>query len=432
MTKAIISNRIYLSMPEDGFDKIKEALTYKIEVVGGTRAGKTVKSIEIIRNYKLLPRNIISIPQGREDLIPEGYEIVDKRVKVPMPFPDPLKPLRPEQEKVFDNVNESCFINALVGWGKTFTALYCARKLGQKTLIITHTTMLRDQWISEAKALFDMDIGIIGSNQFDIDHAIVVGNIQTVTKHALALAKEFGTVIMDEGHHCPATTFASLIDTMHAKYRIGLSGTLVRKDGRHVLFKDYFGPIVHKPPQSNTLNPKIRILKPGISLAPGEPWVKKINKLLYDPDYQEYIAAVVATQVRRGHKVLVVADRVEFLQNVKETLGESCMLVTGETSLEERNSLAEALETGQITSIAGSRQIFAEGISVNILSSLILAGPISNEVLLEQLIGRIMRMHPGKLSPECIDIHFSGRADKKQNDLRLGFYINKGWDVEAL
>lgn len=422
-----------MSKPPEGFDSIKAALTYKLVVAGTTRGGKSVKQIEIIKAYKILPRDIISIPQGREDLIPEGYEIIDKRTVVDMPFPAPTIPLRPEQLDVYDKIEGSCFLNALPGWGKTFTALYIAAKLGQKTLVVTHTTMLRDQWIKEIKILFDMEAGIIGSDQYDIDHAIVVGNIQTVTKHALALSKEFGTVIMDEAHHCPASTFTSLIDAMYAKYRIGLSGTLQRKDGKHIMFKDYFGPIVHKPPQSHTLNPVVKIIKSGITLTPGEPWVKKINNLLYDPDYQEYIACIALTQISKGHKVLIVADRVEFLAKVKEIIGVKCMLVTSETRLEDRESLSSRLETGEIACIAGSRQIFAEGISINILSALILAGPISNEVLLEQLIGRIMRKHPNKTdSPVVLDINFAGFADRKQNNLRLGFYLNKGWDIESI
>lgn len=430
--KAVVSNRIYFTATPEQLHEIRTALTYKLEVKGATRGGKAVKTIEIIRNYKMLPKDIISIPQGRSDLIPDGYEILDKRIKIDMPFPDPLMGLRPGQQEVFDLVEDTCFINALVGWGKTYTALHIARKLGQKTLVITHTTMLRDQWIAEIKSLFDMDVGIIGSGQFDIDHAIVVGNIQTVTKHTLALAKEFGTVIMDEAHHCPATTFTNLMDSMHARYRIGLSGTVLRKDGKHVLFNDFFGHVVHKPAQSHTLNPVITIVKSGIMLTPGEVWVKKINNLLYDEDYQKYIAGMAASQVAIGHKVLVIADRVEFLQNVKEILGEKCMLVTGETSLEDRQSLDARLEAQEIGCIAGSRQIFSEGISINALSCLILATPIANEISLEQLIGRIMRMHPNKLLPRVLDINFSGGADRKQNNLRLQFYLNKGWQIETM
>lgn len=432
MAKAVISNRIYLDCPPEGYDDIKKALTYKIATPGGGKGGKH-NTIEIIRTYKILPKNILSIPQGRTDLIPEGYEIVDKRVYNEMPFPEPKVPLRDEQKVVYDQVTDTCFLNALVGWGKTFTALYLARKLGQKTLIITHTTMLRDQWIKEIKSLFDMEAGIIGSGEYDIDHAIVVGNVQTVTKHSLALSKEFGTVILDEAHHCPAATFGSIVDTLYARYRIALSGTMVRKDGKHVLFRDYFGDTVYKPPQSHTINPSVRILKPGIRLTDGEVWVKKINNLLYDPDYQEYIATVAQTYIRMGYRPLIVASRVEFLTNVQRYLGdETCVLVTGGQNLEERDAACSKIETGELSCIVGSRQIFSEGISVNRLDMLILPEPIANEANLEQLVGRIMRKHPDKKEPVVVDVFFSDPASRKQNNLRWAFYLNKGWLISAV
>jgi len=428
--KAIISNRIYLSCPPEGFDSIKKALTYKIEKPNLSKISKT-NSIEIIRNYKLLPRNILSIPQGRQDLIPKGYEIIDKRVYNWVPFPEPNLPLRPEQEEVYVKVEDSCFLNALVGWGKTFTALYIARKLGQKTLIVTHTTALRDQWVQELEKLYNMKAGVIGGSQYDIDHPIVIGNVQSVTKFSLELSKEFGLVILDEAHHCPAETFGDILDRSYARYRIGLSGTMIRKDGKHILFKDYFGETVYRPPQSNTLNPIIRILRPGISLE-GDIWAKKINNLLYNEDYQQYIATVAATQISLGHKVLIVASRIEFLQNVKELLGETCMLVTGACSTEERDNIKKDMLSGKINCIAGSRQIFTEGISVDPLSCLILPEPIANHSNLEQLIGRIMRKYPDKLQPLVLDIHFSSYTDKRQNNIRLGLYIEKGWDIASV
>jgi superfamily II DNA or RNA helicase len=432
MSKAIISNRIYLTATGDVAANIRKELTYKINIKGANRGGKHTL-VEVIKNYKSLPNNILSIPQGREDLIPEDYEIIDKRVKVDMPFPDPKVELRPEQRPVYEETNDSGFINALPGWGKTFTALHIARKLGQKTLIITHTTILRDQWIKEVEALFGIKAGIIGTGKFDIDHTIVVGNVQSVTKYSLEISKEFGTVIMDEGHHCPATTFTSIIDNMYSRYRIGLSGTMIRTDGKHILLRDYFGPIVHKPPQSHTMNPRIKIINSGVSLKAGEVWARKINALLYDEDYQQFIATLAAYQMSRGHKVLIVADRTEFLSNVKEILGEKCMLVIGETGEAERAGAAiEArIASGEISCIAGSRQIFSEGVSINPLSCLILASPISSPALLEQIIGRIIRMHPDKLDPLVLDIHFNGWADRKQNNARLAVYLDKGWEVES-
>lgn len=431
MPKAVISNKIYLETTPELAQKLIRTLTYKIRRnIPGAKAHFI--QFDIIKNFKMLPKGIMSIPVGRTDLIPEDYEITDKRIINELPFPDPKFALRGTQLDVYNDVDDTCFINAMVGWGKTFTALHIARKLGQKTLIVCHNTMLRDQWVEEVEKLYDMPVGVIGSGKFDIDHSIVVGNIQTLVKLAPQIAKEFGTVIVDEAHHCPASTFTNFIDSMHARYKIGLSGTMQRKDGKQVLFKDFFGNKLYQPPQENTLTPTVQIIKTGIALSPGETWVKKINNLLYDSDYQHFIAAAAKLQIDKGHKVLVIADRVEFLKQVGELIGETCVCIVGGTTFEERVLLKEQIESGEKSCIAGSRQIFSEGISVNILSCVILAVPIANDGLLEQIIGRIMRQHENKLSPLVIDMMFSGVSDRKQNKDRIAFYMRKGWNILGL
>lgn len=432
MPKAIISNRIYLDTTPEITKELQKTLTYKIRKP--PRPGLTHFSMfDIVKSFKMVSSKVISIPVGRIDLIPEGYEVVDKRTHHEMPFPHPKSPLRPAQQAVFDEVEDNCFINAAVGWGKTYTALHIARKLGQKTLIVCHNTMIRDMWRREIKDLYGMDCGVIGSGQLDHDYPITVGNIQTLTKVAKDISKDFGLIIVDECHHVSATTFSTFVDAMYARYKIGLSGTMTRKDGKQVLFKDFFSPKLLQPAESGTMTPRVRLIKTGITLAPGDPWVEKVNKLLYDPEYQAFIAKVAQIQMDKGHKVLIIADRVEFLTNVGALIGEKCVCITGGTSFEEREKLREQIESGQKDSVAGSRQIFAEGISINPLSCVILAGPISAPAyadgLLDQIVGRIRRMYPGKLQPLVIDMQFAGFADRKQNLERKNFYIRKGWEI---
>lgn len=309
-----------------------------------------------------------------------------------------------------------------------------AHKFGQKTLVIVHTSMLRDQWVKEVKQLFNIEAGVIGGGIKDIkDKVIVIANIQTLSKIADSLSGEFGTVIIDEAHHVPADTFTNTLDLLKARYRIALSGTMQRKDGKHVLFKDFFGPTVHKPPQNNTINPEVLIIKTGIKLVQGIQYAKKINFLLEDPDYIEFIAATAKVQAAKGHKVLIIAERVGFLRKVQELLGPKCILIVGATAYEaERIRMGVGLESGALDYVAGSRQIFSEGISENILSCMILASPLSSIPLLEQLAGRIMRLHPNKPNPILIDMNFVGANEKKQNNIRLGFYIQKGWDIKAV
>jgi len=433
--KAIISNRIYIDNPGTEItEKIKKELTYKIAKAFNPKASKVgAIPFETFRSYKILTKGIISMPQTRIDLIPEGYEIVDKRVLNEVPFPIPKFQLREAQQPIYDAVEDNSFINALVGWGKTFTALHLARKLGQKTLVVTHTTALRDQWIEEVETLYGTSPGIIGSGKFDIDdHFIVISNIQSLVKYISAVDKEFGTVIVDECHHTPATTFTSILEQLHCRYKIGLSGTMLRKDGKHVMFPDFFGKDVYTPPASDTLVPKVKIVNTGVALDPKLAWTDRITKLVQDIDYQDFIATLAKVQIKKGHSVLIIADRVEFLENVAEKIGDTCVLVTGNTKFEERQKAKEQLLSKEKMCVAGSRQIFSEGISINILSCVILAIPMSNDSLLEQIIGRVQRLHENKLQPLVLDMNFSGYSDKKQNTDRLSFYLKKGWEIERV
>lgn len=428
MSKAVISNKIYMKVDSEKMQELTKTLTYKIEQVRS--ANGKFNTIETIRNYSIPSPGIIAIPQGREDLIPDDFEVIDKRTIIEIDFPVPKIPLRPGQQVVVDSWEGSGILNALVGWGKSYTALWIAFKLGQKTLVVAHNTFLRDQWIKDIRILFGIEPGQIGTGVFNIDAPIVVGNVQSLTKHAQTLADDFGTIILDEMHHCPATTFSNIISASKAMYRIGLSGTLKRKDGKQIMFKDFFGPLIFQPPQSNTHNPKIKVIKTGRKLASSESWAQKINELMGDPEYRQFIAGLAKAQAAKGHKVLVIADRVEFLQVVHRLIGDQSILITGaDTDFEERELAKKLIEGPDKNVITGSRQIFAEGISINCLSCIILTCPISSEILLEQLIGRIMREYEGKLMPEVLDLHFAGHADRKLNNSRLAFYLMKGWQV---
>lgn len=427
MAKALINSRILLDVTEEQAEELRNKLTYKIPVYTGENHKM---GFEVIRNYTTIKKGIMSIPQGRQDLIPEGHEILERRTVVPAVFPEPKIPLRNNQILIQSQVEDSCFISAQVGWGKTFSALHIARKLGQKTLVVVHTVALRTQWSQEVEKLYGFIPGIIGTGKFDIDSPIVIANIQSLNKVADEIADKFGTVIVDECHHVPATTFSSFLNKMKARYRIGLSGTLKRKDGKHIFFQDYFSPQIYVPEMfGETLEPTVQIIKTGITLV-GSSWAKKINNLLYDPGYAAFIAGIAQHYLDEGHCVLLVAERTEFLQNCYQLLGEEMNLIIGETK--DRETLLNEVREGKKRGIIGTRSIFSEGISINQLSCIILTSPINNDILLEQLIGRVMRKVEGKLNPIVIDLHFSGRTCKTQNSNRLAFYMLKNWVVSGL
>jgi len=426
--KAILSNRIYMSADAKQQKLIDRELTYAIPTYN------PMEPPTIIKNMGRISSKLITIPTGRMDLVPDDYEIIDKRTLVPVEFPKFKFDLRDSQAKVHDSIQDSAIINAFVSWGKTFTAIAVAAKLGQKTLVVVHTLALRDQWEKEIEHCLGIKPGIIGSGKFDITPIIVVANVQTLGKKMKEIQNMFGTLILDEMHHVSAPTFSKIIDKSNARYKIGLSGTLKRKDGKHVIFNDYFGFDVHQPPKENYITPRVVLVKSETRFPDSAkiPWANRVNAVAYDEGYQRMISQLASVYAAKGHKVLVVSDRVQFLNRCADLTGNNAICITGELPHEQRDEELKKIKDGTADILYGSQSIFSEGISVNELSCLILGTPINNEPLLIQLIGRVIRKMDGKIQPVVLDIQLKGNTAARQAKARSAVYIKQGYDIKVV
>lgn len=427
--KAVLSDKIYLSgCTDEQMDYLSTELYYKIVTQAGTN-----QHVTVIQNFTKIGKGLCSIPSGRLDLIPSNFEIIDKRIEKHVTFPEFSFTLRPSQQDVYDRIEGTCIINAPVSWGKTFTAIAIAKKLAQKTLIITHTTMLRDQWSAEIEKTLGFTPDVIGSGKFKYGTPIVVSNVQTLVKKVLDIQNEFGTVIVDECHHTPSTTFSDILNKLKAKNKIGLSGTLVRRDQKHVIFKDYFGDIIFKPEKENSLIPRVLIIKSEFELPSAAHWALRVNQLeLYNLEYRNFIISLVKNLIDKGYKPLIVGARVEFLEYCSSKVDDSIYITGTIKSLSERNALLEGLSTGSTKAIFGTLSIFAEGISQNELSCLVLATPTNNEAMLTQLIGRVIRDKPNKKQPLIVDIQLKGNTAYNQAKSRMSHYMQNGYDIKIL
>ena len=426
--KAILSNRIYMDCTPAIKEKIDRELTYTIP------AHNPLDPPQVIKNMGIIKSNLITFPIGRIDLIPKNYEIVDKRDTVPTIFPKFKYDLRASQQDVYDIIDDNCIINAWVSWGKTFTGLAIAGKLGQKTLVVVHTVALRNQWAKEVEKVFKITPGIIGSGKWSLEGPIVIGNVQTLQRRIDKIKKIFGTIILDEMHHVSSPTFGRIIDSSYARYKIGLSGTIERKDGKHVVFRDYFGKNVIQPPKENYMIPSIHVVPSGIRFMDGSntPWATKVTALATNEEYIHSVALLAAYYAKRGHKVLVVSDRVSFLKSCTELTGDSAVCITGDVPHEERITKLNEIISERKEVLFGTQSIFSEGISVNNLSCLILGTPINNEPLLTQLIGRVIRKQEGKIDPVIVDIHLLGNTAKRQASNRIGYYMKEGYEIKYI
>lgn len=431
MIKIIVSNKVYLKPPEE-LIKILER-NYVFEIY----EHHSQKYPKIVRQINRISEEVYCIERGSLEFIVEwltnnGYEftIVDRTVECPVNINTMILPPREDQTPIIEAYSKDSIINAIPGFGKTATAIGIISKLQQRTLIVCTTTAIRDNWVSEIDKFLDMKAGVLGSGKIHSDASIVVGNFQTVCKLSNQISKEFGLIIIDEMHHTPAASFTSILNSSHAKYRLGLSGTLKRKDGLHVVFPGLFGTTIYQPAANNVMKPTIVRVPCDIELSgnPQVPWANKINDIYNNKAYTLFIAFLVQKLEAQGHKILVTGDRVEFLSELTDCYSDARLFI-GEVSIDTRNAYLKDILCDKANKIFASTSLFSEGISCNPLSALIHTSSTNNESLVYQLVGRIQRIVEGKPNPVVIDICFEGALGKKHAKERKALYQVKGWDV---
>ena len=129
--------------------------------------------------------------------------------------------------------------------GKTVIGINIITRLKKKTLIIVHKGFLLNQWVERIKEFCpESRIGYIQGQIIDINEKdIVIGMLQSLSmkEYPQDLFSSFGLLICDEVHHISSEVFGRAMQKIVTKYSLGLSGTMVRKDGLTHVFKLFLG-----------------------------------------------------------------------------------------------------------------------------------------------------------------------------------------------
>lgn len=383
--------------------------------------------------------NVIKRVSGHVEL-----EFINRTSRPQQVIPKPSFTLRKSQEDQTNNfihytpIGEQVLlgiINAIPGFGKTISQLEIAYLLQLKTLVVTTNVGIRDMWQQEVTKFFGFKPGIIGSGQFNLEPPIVIANIQTVHKHAHALSREFGLLILDEVHHCPASTFDSILNKSFAQVKLGLSGTLLRKDGKHVLFKGWFGENIIIPPEENVLIPTVLRQYSNQKFQPSSEvggWANQVTKLYQEPTYLMEIVQLATSLYFNGYVPLITSDRVEFSKMLHQMLEEATQRKWALIISEEKNreQILQQVAYGEYQGVISTTSIFSEGLSVNILSQLVLTSSSDNESLIRQLIGRVQRHQPDKLNPLVIDFALRGSTGFRHQETRQKIYRDRKFPLK--
>lgn len=130
--------------------------------------------------------------------------------------------------------------------GKTYLAQLAMQATPRSTLVVVPTLDLMHQWYAQLEAAFpDVELGLLGGGSRDRT-PILIATYDSATIHAEALGNLYGLLIFDECHHLPTDFYKVIAEYAIAPYRLGLTATPERSDGRHSDLNTLVGPQVYR------------------------------------------------------------------------------------------------------------------------------------------------------------------------------------------
>lgn len=180
--------------------------------------------------------------------------------------------------------------------GKTYLAQLALQAIPRSALITVPTLDLMHQWFAHLQTAFpEADIGLLGGGSRDRTD-ILVATYDSAAIHAENLGNRYGLLVCDECHHLPSDFNRVIAEYAIAPYRLGLTATPDRADGRHSDLDQLLGPVVYH---------KTAAELSGLALAP----------------YQIVQLKVALSEIERRRYSELIQQRNNFLQQSRIWLG---------------------------------------------------------------------------------------------------------------
>ena len=357
--------------------------------------------------------------------------------------------IRPTQQVVVDSFLKpeprDGIISLQTGGGKTVCALYIASKLRVPTVVLVHSTFLRDQWIERIQAFLpNARIGTVQGETVDIeDKDVVVGMLQTISMKDLPpkLFEKIGLVIVDECHHIASESFSQAIPKLTSKYMLGLSATPERKDKLMHVINWFLGPILYQSDTNDKIDAGVKVEvvefetddesfneivynKAGVMAT-----VSMINKLVEFEARNKLVAELIEDVFAEPNRnVLVLTDRVEHTKKLLSMLPEHIQKESGILSSGMKPGVRDEFCASKRILIS-TYQLVKEGFDNARLNTLVMATPRPD---IEQIVGRILRVEKSKRTTEPLIIDIVDPTFRRQFQTRLGLYKERNYVIEKV
>ena len=356
------------------------------------------------------------------------------RTPAPAPWPDKTPTLRDYQERAFLSMRKHLngIMVAPAGSGKTVIGVKLLQSLGVFSVVIVPTVDILQQWLERAVEHTGEVWGCVYGGVYDPSDTCMVMTFQSALKHPDILERA-GAILIDEAHRVSCPTIRDIMAATPAKYRYGCTATPWRADGLHKAFPWLMGPVRCTVDRGevgqHVINPEVGYLPTGAKYMQDD-YGRLQNAIAADDIRTALVAYSTARLVNHGHKVIVLANRVEHLHDLAECIPQASRVITGGTSKKLRAAWLEDIRQGVANVLLATYSLASEGLDIPSLSCLVMAAPIGNPKTLEQACGRIARPYEGKREPLVVDFLDNGGIPGALHRKRQKVYKQLGYHVK--
>ncbi|MEK6629518.1 MAG: DUF559 domain-containing protein, partial [Acidobacteriota bacterium] len=265
-------------------------------------------------------------------------------------------------------------------------------------------------------------IGRIGGGRTRPTRLLDVAVIQSLVRKGVVddCVAEYGHLIVDECHHLSAHSFEQVARCAKARFVVGLSATVARKDGHHPIIFMQCGPVRHRvnaKAQAATRPFEHFVLVHPTAFEPSRSpnsdkrvEFQALYQELVDDDLRNYrICDDVVESVNNGRSPLVLTERNDHLDHLESGLVEKVrhvVVLRAGLGKKQRQAVVDRLaaiprEDARVILATGKH--VGEGFDDPRLDTLFLTLPVSWRGTIAQYAGRLHRLFDGKREVRIYD-----------------------------
>lgn len=350
-----------------------------------------------------------------------------------------VPPLRPEQVKAKNAwfASGRGVIVMPTGTGKTEVALSIMAEAPRSTLVVSPVRDLMYQWHRRILRTLGYDAGVIGDSLFNV-RPVSVTTYDSAYIHMAKLGDKFDLVIFDECHHLPGEIRRDAARMSAAPFRLGLTATPERSDGRHKDLDFLIGPVLYEMPLSEARGTTLadyEVVRIPVRLSEAEqarydtlarivrsymlerrkmeprftwedllaetgsdPEARKVQKAFYEKKSiedraQEKLRVLEDLfRLHQGTKVIVFTGSNAMAREVSIRFLIPCLL--NHCGKKERLDILEGFQKGKYPAIVAN-QVLDEGVDIPEAKVAVVVGGHASTKQAKQRLGRILRKTGG-------------------------------------